>query len=189
VTENPMLSLDLVLRTTARHQAGALQPAAIMRAAVGAVDRNQPVGRFRTMDDLVSRAVSARSFLLWLLGGFAAMALVLASLGVYGVMAYGVLQRKREIGIRMALGATAGAMQWAVLRQVLVLAILGLAIGLAGAFALGGVMASLLYEVESNDPTTLVSVVVLLVAVAAVAGYLPARRAAGVDPTVALRSE
>ncbi|MGH9163375.1 MAG: ADOP family duplicated permease [Vicinamibacteraceae bacterium] len=189
VTQNPMLSLDLVLRTTS-HQAGASPgPAAIIRAAVRAVDRNQPVGRFRTMDDLVSRAVSARSFLLWLLGGFAAMALVLASLGVYGVMAHGVLQRKREIGIRIALGATAGAVQWAVLRQVLALAVLGLAIGLAGAFALGGVMTSLLYEVQSNDPLTLVTVVVLLFTVASVAGYLPARRAAGVDPTVALRSE
>jgi ABC-type antimicrobial peptide transport system permease subunit len=185
LTRNPMLSLDLVVRTSA-----SVAPIlATIREAVHAADPSQPIGRFRTMDDLVARATSQRRFLLWLLGAFGAIALVLASLGTYGVIAYGVAQRRGEIGIRLALGAPAGSVQWTVLKRTMLFAAAGVAIGLAAAFVLGRSMTSLLYEVKSTDPATFVAVVFVLIVVAGLSSYLPARRAARVDPLVALRYE
>jgi len=124
-----------------------------------------------------------------LLGIFAGVAVLLAVIGLYGVMAYSVSQRTREIGIRLALGAQGGDVLLQFLRQSLKLTVLGVALGLAGAFALTGVLAHLLFEVTPRDPITFAGVALLLMAVTLFAGWLPARRAAKVDPMVALRCE
>jgi putative ABC transport system permease protein len=178
-------SLDLVVRATGDAPASRQ----VMAAAVRFVDPSQPIGRLRTLDDLVARAVSPRRFLLWLIGGFAVMALVLASLGIYGVIAQGVAQRRREIGIRLALGATAGEILRAVMGQALLLAIAGLAFGLIAAFALTKTIASLLYDLSATDTATHVAVTALLLLVTLLAALVPARRAARVDPATALRAE
>jgi predicted permease len=185
LVQNPSRSLDLVVRAPADTSS----VRRLMTDAVRSVDPAQPIGRLRTMDDLVATSVSPRRFLLWLIGGFAAMALVLASLGIYGVIAHGVTQRRREIGIRLALGATAGGVQRGVLAQAVWLALGGLALGSSAALALGQTLSTLLYGVSSSDLTTHATVAALLLVVAALAGYLPSRRAARVDPTVALRAE
>ncbi len=127
--------------------------------------------------------------MLVLLGLFAGAALLLAALGLYGVMAYSVSQRRREIGIRMALGAQRGAVQLQFLRQGLKLALLGVVLGLAGALALTQVLTHLLFEVTPRDPITFIGVAVLLVAVAVLACWLPARRATEVSPMEALRCD
>ena len=126
---------------------------------------------------------------LTLLGGFALAALVLAATGLYGVSAYAVAQRRREFGIRLALGASRGQVRSLVLGQGMKLAALGVAIGLAGALILSRVLGHLLYEIKPTDPLTFGAVSVLLLTVAALASWLPARRAAKVDPMVALRAE
>lgn len=177
--------LDLVVRTS-------LPPAAAasaVRQAVWAVDPTQPLGEFRSMDDLVARAASPRRFLLTLLAGFAALALALASLGIYGVISYGVSQRGVEIGIRMALGARPAGIQWNVLKEAVGLSAAGLAVGLLAAYALTRLFRALLYAVEPADAATYAAITVLLLAVAAVAGFLPSRRASRIDPVVALRAE
>jgi ABC-type antimicrobial peptide transport system permease subunit len=138
--------------------------------------------------DLVDRAVSPRRFLVLLLGGFAAFALILASLGIYAVISYSVNQRVREIGIRMALGASAADLQRRIVLRTLGLAALGLALGLAGSRVLSGALGSLLFGITNSDPVTFLGVGTLLVAVAAAAGYIPAWKASRVDPMVALRS-
>jgi ABC-type antimicrobial peptide transport system permease subunit len=123
-----------------------------------------------------------------LLAGFAGFALLLASLGIYAVVSYSVTQRKQEIGIRIALGASARDVQKGVLVRTLGLAGLGLALGMAGARVASGALASLLFGIKSSDPATFVAMGVLLTCVAAVAGYIPAWRASRIDPMVALRS-
>jgi putative ABC transport system permease protein len=124
-----------------------------------------------------------------LLGVFAAVALVMAALGVFGVLSFAVTQRTRELGIRIALGAAPAAVRRMVVAQGLVLVALGLALGLAGALALTRLMSSLLYGVQPTDPVTYAGVVAVLVAIAALASWLPARRATQVDPIIALRAE
>ena len=122
-----------------------------------------------------------------LLGGFAAFALVLASLGIYAVISYSVSQRTQEIGIRMALGASAETLQRSILLQTLGLAGIGMIVGVAASWALARTLSGLLFGVKSSDPVTFVGMLVVLTAVAAIAGYLPARRASQIDPMAALR--
>jgi putative ABC transport system permease protein len=133
--------------------------------------------------------VSNTRFPFWLLGTFAAIALALAAVGIYGVMSYVVTQRTREIGIRMALGARHSAVTQLIVRHGMSLAIGGLAIGTIIALALTRVLASMLYGASATDPATFAGVALLLGVVALVASYVPARRAAAVDPVIALRSE
>jgi ABC-type antimicrobial peptide transport system permease subunit len=133
--------------------------------------------------------VSPRRFLVLLLGGFAAFALVLASLGIYGLISYSVNQRTQEIGIRMAVGASAGEVQRRIIAQTLWLAAIGMTIGTVASWALARGLSGLLFEVKATDPTTFASMLLVLTMVATVAGYIPARRASGIDPMSALRAE
>jgi predicted permease len=177
-------AMELVVRTT-------LPPiglAAAVRTALRPLDSNLATGEFRTLQGLVDKAASPRRFLAWLLGGFAGFALLLASLGIYAVISYSVNQRVQEIGIRMALGASAKDLQVRILLRTLGLAGLGLAIGMIASRAVAGVLDSLLFGVTTGDPATFIGMGALLIAVAAAAGYVPARRASRIDPMVALRS-
>jgi predicted permease len=176
--------MELVARTTLPREVFAVG----IRAALRPLDPNLPVREVRSLQDLVDKAVSPRRFLVMLLGGFAAFALLLASLGIYAVISYSVNQRVQEIGIRMALGASPGDLQRRILLSTFVLAALGLALGMAASRALSNTLGSLLFGVTSGDPVTYLGVGVLLIAVAAAAGYIPARRASRIDPMVALRS-
>ncbi|HUG54713.1 MAG TPA: ABC transporter permease [Vicinamibacteria bacterium] len=169
-----------------------LPPAALagaVRAEVGRADKDIPVTRVRSMDELRARSVAGRNFSLALLGAFALVALMLAAVGIHGVTAYAVSRRTREIGLRMALGARREDVLRLVLGQAMMVTVIGLAAGTAGALALRRLVASMLYGVTPGDPATFAAVAALLALVALGAGYVPARRAAGVDPAVALRSE
>jgi len=177
-------SLELVVRSK-------LPPevlAASVTEALRELDPSLPSTEYRTLDAIVQRAVSPRRFLLLLLGSFALAALLLAALGIYGVVSYTVSQRAHEIGIRMALGESAGQVQSRVVGKTLRLAGVGIVAGSLGAFALSRLMASLLYEVSPTDPVTYLLMVVGLLAVSALAGYLPAMRASRTDPAVVLRA-
>ncbi|MGA9813653.1 MAG: ABC transporter permease, partial [Terriglobales bacterium] len=181
----PFAYLTLVVRTD-------LDPAALapaIREAIHALDRNIPLSEIQTMEHVVAEANGQSRFYLVLLGAFAAVALVLAGVGIYGVMSYSVSLRTQEIGIRMALGAQAGDVLKLVVLQGIVQALAGVAVGLVGALALSRLMAGLLYGTQPTDPATFAAVVLVLSAVAVVASYIPARRAAKVDPMVALRYE
>jgi predicted permease len=160
-----------------------------VRQAVWAVDPLQPVADVQPLEALLDRETASRSVQTSLLGGFAALALVLASLGIYGVLSYTVAQRRREIGIRMALGAHAGQVVRMVVRQGLALWAIGIAIGLLAALALTRALASLLYGVSATDPLAFAAGAVALGLVAAVASWLPARQAARVDPMITLKAE
>jgi putative ABC transport system permease protein len=160
-----------------------------INAAAAAVDQNVPVYDVKTMDSMLADAGSLRNFDLSLLGAFSLLALSLAAVGVYAVMAYSVSQRTREIGIRIALGAHSRDVLRLILRQGAGLAIAGSLIGIAGAFLLRKIMASLLYGLSANDPLVLSTVPCVMVLVLLLACWLPARRAAKIDPIVALRSE
>ena len=181
---NDYASVDLVVRTT-------LPPAGLasaIRAALRPIEPNLPANEFRTLQQLVDKAVSPRRFVVLLLGGFALFALILASLGIYGVISYSVSQRTQEIGIRMALGASARALQSRIIFQTLGLAAIGMVLGAAASFALTRTLSGLLFGVTSTDPATFLLMLATLTAVAALAGYLPARRASKIDPMVALRA-
>jgi putative ABC transport system permease protein len=143
----------------------------------------------RALEDYLGESVAQRRFSMTLLGVFSAVALVLAALGIYGVLAYSVAQRTREIGVRMALGARESTVATMVVRESLGVVGIGLAIGIVGALALTRVLASLLFDISPTDPLTFVAVTLGLGAVAVAASYLPARRASSVDPIVALRSD
>lgn len=145
--------------------------------------------RHRGMDEVFAESVSRPRLLANLMGIFAGLALLLAALGTYGILSYMVSERRREIGIRMALGAAQGAVVQMIMRQGVAIAAAGLVLGLLGALALNRVMASLLFGVEPTDPATFLAVSATIVGVALVACFLPARRAAQVDPMVVLRDE
>jgi len=163
--------------------------ATAIRHQVSAVDPDQPVGSLRPMDDYLNSSVSTERLQMVLLSVFAGLALVLAVLGIYGVISYSVGQRTREIGVRMALGAHPGDVQRLILKQAARLALLGAVIGLAASLALTRLMSNLLYGVSSSDPATFVVVLLVLILAALAAAYLPARRATRVAPTAALRHE
>ncbi|HSC31673.1 MAG TPA: ABC transporter permease [Gemmatimonadaceae bacterium] len=160
-----------------------------IRGAVEAVDPAQPIYNVETMEQVLSESLSNRRLYLWLLVTFAGIALVLAAAGVYGVTSHLVTQRTREIGIRMAIGAEAASLVRLVLREGAKVAALGTLLGLVGAYGLTRLLSSLLYGVSATDSAVFGGVAALLAAVSFVACYVPARRATGIDPTIALRSE
>lgn len=157
--------------------------------AIRPIDPNLPLKEFRAIQEIVDRSISPRRFIVELLAGFAGFALILASLGIYGVISYSVSQRKREIGIRIALGASARDLQLRILMHTLKLAATGMALGCLASWAVGRVMQNLLFGVTPADPLTFVAALAALTTVAALAGYLPARRASRMDPVNALRAE
>ena len=178
-------SSTLVVRTSTDPRS--LTPA--IREQVLAVDPNQPVYDAKTMDERVTTTLETRRFAVVLLGIFGALALLLAAIGLYGVLAFAVSQRTREIGIHMALGAQARDVLGMVIKQGMSLVLLGVVLGVGGAYALTRTMQSLLFEVSTTDPVTFALVSLLLAVVGFVACYIPARRATKVDPLVALRYE
>ena len=180
-----MSAMTLVVRT-------ADEPLSLSKAvqnAAWAVDKNLPLSHVRTYDQLIAGSVWRERFNLLLVGLFAALALVLAAVGIYGLMAYTVIERTHEIGIRMALGARQGDVMRMVIRDGMGLAAIGAGAGLAGAFVLTRFLSGLLYQVKSNDPLIFTTVPLLFAAVAFLASYVPARRATRVDPMIALRWE
>jgi len=177
--------LFLVLHTTMAPSSVTAQA----RRALGQIDASLPLYSVRSMDEVVADHAQGQQFLSLLVGSFAALAALLAAIGIYGVLSYLVRQRTREIGIRMSLGASRGRVLGEVLREGMGLTVLGLAAGIAGAFALGRVLASLLHEVKPGDPVIFLATAGLLAAVALIACYLPARRAARLNPMSALRYE
>ena len=159
------------------------------RSVIKEIDPLLAVNDVEPVDKYVSRVLARPRFILTLIGAFAVVAFLLAAVGVYGLISYSVTQRTREIGIRMALGAQNGNILRLIVGQGSVLALIAIGIGLAASFALMRVISSLLYGVSATDPVTFVLVTLLLIVVAALASYLPARRAARVDPMLALRTE
>jgi predicted permease len=176
-------TVDLVVRTSLQ----TAELASRLREALRPIEPDLPTANLRTLRTLVDRAVSPRRFVVLLLGGFAGFALVLASLGIYAVISYSVSQRTQEIGIRMALGASAETLQRGILWQTLGLAGIGMILGVVVSLALARTLSGLLFGVTSSDPVTFAGMLVILTAVAALAGYLPARRASRIDPMAALR--
>jgi putative ABC transport system permease protein len=183
--QSPFNFMNIVVRTST-------DPASLttaVRKEVWAVDKDQPVSDVQTMLQLVSNSVAPARFNTLLLGIFASVALMLAAIGLYGVMSYSVTQRTHEIGVRMALGAQRRDVLRLVVGQGMILALIGVALGLAAAYAVSRVMSSLLFGVSATDPLTFIGLAVLLAAIALLACLIPARRATRVDPMIALRYE
>lgn len=183
--QSPEARMSLVVRTAA-------EPLGMVRAvkdAVYSVDKDQPMYKIRSMDQVVAGSQSSPRLMLILLSIFAAVALALASLGIYGVISYSVTQRTREIGIRMALGAERGHVLRMVAGRGVVLAAAGVLTGLAAALALTRVMSSLLFGVSATDPTIFAGASLFLGAIALAASYVPAHRATNLDPLTSLRHE
>jgi putative ABC transport system permease protein len=177
--------MTLVIRTTAEPSAFT----ATLRREVLGLDKDLPIFNVKTMEDVVAASIGSRRLSMLLLSVFAGMALLLAAIGIYGVMAYTVTQRTQDIGIRMALGAQAGDVLRMVVGQGMMLALIGIGVGLAGAWGLTRLIANLLFGVHATDPITFAAISLLLAFVALLACYLPARRAARVNPIEALRAE
>ncbi len=183
--QNPFIFATLVVRT----QPEPMSMAAAVRSAVWSVDKDQPVWKVRTVQFLINRDLGPRRFMMALLVGFAALALMLATIGVYSVISYSVTQRTHEIGVRMALGAKAGDVLRLVIGQGMILILIGVGAGLAAAFGLTRLMAGLLFGVTVTDPLTFAAISVVLTGVALGACFVPALRATKVDPMIALRYE
>jgi putative ABC transport system permease protein len=181
----PSVNMTLVVKSNASDAAIATG----VRRIVASIDRTVPVSHVQTMDDAVSSAEAKPRFTMLLLSGFAAVALLLGALGIYGVISYSVEQRNREIGIRMALGARQSAVLRLVLTRGAVLAVTGAIVGLILSFAMTRSLASMIYGVTTSDPMTFILAPILLVVVALLASYIPARRAASVDPVTVLNAE
>jgi len=181
----PVFQLSLVMRTAADPR----QESSALRSAVSDIDPNQPIVKVRTMEDNMAATVAQPRFRTWLIGIFAALALLLAAVGIFGVMSYSVTQRTNEIGIRVTLGAQPGDVFRTVVGEGLRFALFGVAIGIAAGLVLTRLLASFLYGISASDPTTFIAVAIILVAVSAAASFFPARRATRVDPIIALRYE
>ena len=180
-----LVHMNFVIRSAA--SGAAVVPA--IRTALHGVDPDLPVPRTMTMSELVALNMIDSRFLAWLVGIFATLGLSLAVVGLYGLLAYSVTQRTREIGIRMALGAKGGDVIRLVMRQTLLLVGTGMAIGVACSLAVTRVLQDLLFGVRATDPSTFVIVLLIVLGAAALAAAIPARRATSVDPTIALRTE
>jgi putative ABC transport system permease protein len=182
----PVQGMSVVMKTS-------VPPSSIgeaVRREVYAVDPNMPVANMRTLEQIVARSISQPRFYTTLLAVFAAVALILAAIGIFGVLSYAVAQRTREIGIRMALGAQEATVRRLVVREAMALAIGGVAIGTVCAFFLSrSLVASLLFSTSPHDPLTFTAVAAMLTVVAFVSSYIPARRATRVDPMIALRAD
>jgi putative ABC transport system permease protein len=159
------------------------------KSAVWAADSQVPLGKVHTMTEILSASVSERRFNLMLMALFAGLGVVLAAVGIYGLMAYAATQRTREIGIRMALGASRGSIMRLMLGECVTLVGLGVVVGLVAAYGLTRLMGSMLFEVRPTDPSTFIAVSLILAVVALLASYLPSRRASRIDPLEALRYE
>jgi predicted permease len=181
----PSMTLGFALQTSGNP----LSLASSVRERIWAIDPDLPIEQLRTMEEAIADKSTLERFGAVLLMIFSGIALVLAAMGIYGIMAYSISQRTYEIGIRIALGAQVGNVISMVVRSGAILIVIGLLIGLAGAFAVTRILASSLYEVSTTDPVTYITVVFLLTMVSLCACYLPARRAAKVDPMTALRYE
>jgi putative ABC transport system permease protein len=184
LAQGPSNEMDLLVKSR-------IEPASLtssIRTVVASIDRNQPISSIVTMDRLVQDSLGSRRVTLILLGLFSALALVLAGIGIYGVISYSVAQRTQEIGIRMALGATRERVQSGVIAKTLRMAMVGMAVGTIASFGVARAISSLLFGTQPTDPLTFAAMVLLLTFVAFLAGYIPARRASRIDPMVALRN-
>ncbi len=184
VMQNGPVGAQLVVRTKLRPEVLASSVMATLRS----INPAQPATEFRPIQNIVDHSVSPRRFFVSLVGIFAVLGLVLASLGIYGVISYSVTRQTQEIGIRMALGATVVNVQLQVIAKTLRLALIGIVLGAIASFAMARAITSLLFAVQPNDPPTFTSTIVLLTVVAIVAGYVPARRASRINPMIALRN-
>jgi len=185
LAQKPAADLGLLVRTAAAP--GTL--ATTLRRELTALDRDVPLYAMAPMEELAAAQTARSRVSAFLMGSFGALALLLAGLGIYGVISYSVAQRGHEIGVRMALGARRGEVFRLVLAQALGLTAIGMALGLAGALALTRLLAGQLYGLSPNDPSTYAAVALLLAGAALAAGWLPAHRATRVDPLVALRHD
>lgn len=184
-SQRPRRGVALVVRTNS-------DPSLLasgVRTAIREIDPSQPITTIETMEQVLSESVATQRFLALLLGIFSAVALVLAGVGIYGVLSFVTSQRTREVGIRIAMGANPRDILFLIVGQGVAVALVGVVLGLAASFVLARVLASLLYEVSPTDVTTYSAVAAVLVLVALLASYIPARRAAGIDPILALRLE
>jgi putative ABC transport system permease protein len=181
----PIQSMSVVMKTTTPPES----LAAAVRQEVHAIDPNLPVSNIASLETIIAESISQPRFYMMLLAAFAAVALVLAAIGIFGVLSYAVSQRTREIGIRMALGAPGRTVVSLIVRQAMLLVVCGVAAGTVAALFLSQTMTKMLFGITSTDPATFAAVAIVLVGVALFASYLPARRATRVDPIVALRAE
>ncbi|MPY89115.1 MAG: FtsX-like permease family protein [Luteitalea sp.] len=186
LAQTPPQSADLVIRTSSDNP---LAMSGALRAAVRRVEKHAPIYGVAPLEERLGSYLAQRRFQTWLLTGFSLVALLMAAVGIYGLIQYSIATRTQEIGLRMAIGAQAGDIFRMIIREGLMLSLTGLALGLVGAWWLGRAGSSLLFGVTATDPLTFMTVSVLLTAVATAACYFPARRAMTVDPIVALRQE